>query len=86
MTTYFKNKIQADVIDDVILERNRQDRKFGLQEKEPFNWLAIIMEELGEASEAALEGNARNYRKELIEVAASVINAVECLDRWHTKK
>ena len=38
-------------------------------------------QEVGEASKAAVEYNYREYRKELIQVAAVAIAMIECLDR-----
>lgn len=68
-------------------ERMRQDEKWGEQNHNPFVWLAILGEEYGEACKAALEskGNYPNYRKELIEVAAVAVAALESLDRQEDK-
>ena len=76
-------------------ERNMQDRKWGEQNHHPFHWLTIIMEELGEASEAALDAyphskeigemeaeiNLFKYKRELVQVAASAVAAIQCLDK-----
>jgi NTP pyrophosphatase (non-canonical NTP hydrolase) len=69
------------IYQEVALERARQDNKWGRQEHSPYGWLTILGEETGEACRAALEGNARQYRKEMIQVAAVAIAAIECLDR-----
>lgn len=69
------------VINELSRERGHQDSKFGIQNHLPFTWLTIIMEELGEAAQSALQGNKSGYRKELVQTAASCIAAIECLDR-----
>lgn len=82
--------ISAMVADEVLLERQRQDEKWGEQNHHPMEWLTILGEEVGEANKAALEahfkgygaqGDWSNYRAELIQVAAVAVAMVECLDR-----
>jgi NTP pyrophosphatase (non-canonical NTP hydrolase) len=100
-----------DIFKEIKKERTRQDAKFGIQNNKPIEWIAILMEEVGEASKEALENHFKypvkdesientgtyykgdaafemynenrllSYRKELIEVAAVCINAIENLDR-----
>lgn len=85
----------AVVLGEVMEERQRQDAKWGEQNHAPFAYLAILGEEVGESNKAALEthfaypGADRDYseyRKELIQVAAVAVAAIECLDRgvWKT--
>lgn len=74
------------VIADIRAERERQDEKWGVQNHDPFTWLAILGEEKGEADQAALEHRfsgkpSSDYRKELVETAAVAVAAVECYDR-----
>lgn len=79
----------ASVLHEVMGERERQEEKWGEQNHGPFVWLAIIGEEKGEADEAALQAHfepeagqtLHDYRKELIEVAATAVSAIESLDR-----
>ena len=73
---------------DVLEERKRQDKKFGQQDHDPFVYLNVLMEEVGETSQAALqtvfggdEGGLDHLRKEAVEVAAVALAIVECLDR-----
>lgn len=82
---------------EVAKERIRQDKKWGEQNHDPFKYIVIALEELGEAAKEALELNwaeihdlpqdrnpahiLRCLRKELVEAAASAVAAVECLDR-----
>ena len=77
------------VYEEVIEERHRQDKKWGVQNHAPYKWLAILGEEVGEANKAVLENDAqgsgleglKNYRAELVQVAAVAIETIECLDR-----
>jgi hypothetical protein len=82
------------VFKDVKKERKRQDEKWGQQDHDPCGWISIITEELGEAAEGAnrvvLEPVYHKdsgptwlpkLRKELIEVAACAVAAIESLDR-----
>ncbi len=66
---------------EIQIERNKQNYKWGEQNHEPLKWLAILSEEVGEVSKAILENLLPEYRKELIQVAAVVITAIEALDR-----
>lgn len=79
-------------------EMERQIAKFGVQNHEPPIYLTILMEEVGEAAQAALhakndfrpgsgwnEAKLKEYRKELIQVAAVAMSMIECLDRGEWK-
>jgi NTP pyrophosphatase (non-canonical NTP hydrolase) len=75
-----------NIIQEIKTERIRQDNKWGEQNHGLFTWSTILGEECGEVCKGALEYNfgnqtIDNYRKELIEVAAVAIAAIECLDR-----
>jgi|SRR3989304_3459101 len=81
---------QVKIVDDILSERNWQDAKWGIQNHHPFSWVAILGEEYGEMCQAALKlhfsddippRTAKEYRKELIEVAAVAFAAIENLDR-----
>ncbi len=71
----------TSIIGQVILERHRQDKKWGEQNHHPLRWLAILGEEKGEADKAILESSLLKYRDELVHVAAVAIAAIESLDR-----
>lgn len=66
---------------DVIEEREKQDKKWGVQNHDPLFWNAILGEEFGEVSKAILEEDEDGYREELVQVAAVAIAALESLDR-----
>lgn len=71
---------------DVYRERARQDAKWGEQNHDPLVYLVILMEEVGELSQAALHlrfgGSAADeIRKEAVQTAAVALALIECLDR-----
>lgn len=71
---------------DAMLERERQDEKWGQQNHDPEVWLAILVEEVGEWSEALLHAKfggpaAGGLRTEIIQVAAVALAIIECCDR-----
>jgi NTP pyrophosphatase (non-canonical NTP hydrolase) len=75
-----------EAIESVLAERARQDQKWGEQNHNPFIFLAVLTEEVGELSQAALHarfgGPAGNsMRIEAVHVAAVALAIVECLDR-----
>ena len=81
------------VIADVRDERVRQDNMWSEQNHTPFEYLAILGEEVGEANRGAMKAydwklknwpslkDLENYREELVQVAAVAVAAIECLDR-----
>lgn len=71
---------------DVLAERTRQDSKWGEQNHDPFTYLAILTEEVGELAQCALHSRfggpeAWNMRTEAVQVAAVALAIVQCLDR-----
>lgn len=84
------NEIES-VIKEIMRERVSQDAKWGEQNLDPFTWLAILGEEVGEANKAALEAwqtshkfdvdKLKEYRAELLQVAAVAVAMIQCLDR-----
>jgi len=76
----------ADALDDILRERARQDAKWGEQNHDPFTYLTILTEEVGELAQAALHARfggwaANGLREEAIHVAAVALAIVQCLDR-----
>lgn len=81
-TAALVNEPVAAILD----ERRRQDERWGVPNHEPFTWMAILSEEMGEAARAALHDkfggpDAGTLRAELIQVAAVTIAWIESLDR-----
>ena len=59
-------------------ERDRQDAKFGPQRRlRQETWLTILVEEVGEVAESILEEDDDNYPRELVQVAAVAVAALE---------
>lgn len=72
------------VIDLIREERERQHKKWGVQKHSMFVWLAILMEEVGEASRAALHNtfggdHAGTFTTEMIHVDAVAVQILEWL-------
>ena len=70
----------------VLAERGKQDEKWGQQEHDPAHWMLILMEEVGEFSQAVLDaqqkGSPREHiREELVQVVAVAMSMLECCDR-----
>jgi len=73
-------------LQDILAERARQDAKWGEQNHDPFTYLAVLIEEVGELAQAALHrqfgGHAADgLRTEAVHTAAVALAIVECLDR-----
>lgn len=81
------------VLDEIKDERERQDQKWGEQNHDPFKFIAILMEEVGEAAQQAVKcyleskdsatsiQHLKNYRAELVQVAAMAVQMIESVDR-----
>lgn len=74
------------VLAEILKERGRQDDKWGEQNHDPFLWMAILAEEVGELAQAVLQAKfggktLADARKEAIQVAAVAVAIIECLDR-----
>jgi len=68
---------QAELENELV----RQNRKWGEQNHHPERWMNILMEEVGEASQAVLKNWPLNYREEMVHVAAVAIQAIKSFDR-----
>ena len=84
------NPLQRQIIHQILEERKRQDEKWGVQTHAPADWLTILGEEVGEVNKAAYEakhhtGKIKDYREELIQVAAVAVAMIECFDRIEDK-
>lgn len=69
---------QQDVFCLIAQERDRQDAKWGRQaDYTQQKWLTILVEEVGEVAEAILEKRPEEWVKEMVQVAAVVVRALE---------
>ena len=83
---------QEKILADIVAERKRQDAKWGAQHHLENEWCMILGEEFGEVCSAACDrwnfaaqrpGEHREkaqYRRELVQVAAVAVAAIEDLD------
>lgn len=77
----------VSILNDVIVERARQERKFGPQHGQTVDfWLLTIMEEVGECANEAQQlhhGKPRmaELRAELVQVAALAVRLIGKIDR-----
>lgn len=71
--------VQAEIIQKIIEERSRQDKKFGEMPTNcaPSLYLTVLTEETGEVARAIRKGKGEDYVKGLIQVAAVAMCAIE---------
>jgi len=72
---------QFSVMIEIRQERNAQDKKWGEQNHTDLYWLGVLMEEVGEAAKALIEGKFAHARVELVQCAAVCVAWIECIDR-----
>jgi len=70
----------VDLLQYILEERLRQDKKWGEQDHGDLYWLAILTEEQGELAREIIE-NGPNIKKELVQVAAVAVAWLEALQR-----
>jgi len=75
-------------IRDVLVERAKQDARFGVSNHDPMLWMTILGEEFGELCESVMhtrygghKAGPAQMRAEAIQVAAVALAMVEALDR-----
>lgn len=89
MKTSNPDNHRSEIFKEISQERKRQDAKWGIQNHSPMIWCPILTEEVGEVNKAALEhhfkdsNDLKEYREELIQVAAVAVAMIESLDRNH---
>jgi NTP pyrophosphatase (non-canonical NTP hydrolase) len=80
------------VLDEVTAEPTRQDERWGQQNHDPFHYLSILTEGVGECARACNEWWGRKpehlaeLREELVQTAAVAVAFVECLDPGEWEK
>lgn len=81
MKIRWRLRTDPHVLEDVYVERLRQDYKWGDQRTHSnYLWSTILTEEVGESARASLEKDPAHLRKELIQVAAVAIAWIESID------
>lgn len=74
-------KNRKGLFDEINKERDRQDFKHPYPKGFPNDIrMEILAEEVGEVAKAKLEGDQSQLRDELIQVAATAVRWIECLD------
>ena len=74
---------QRGIFASVVLERNRQDAKWGADRNLRIDtWMTILGEEYGETCKASLHSDPINLREEAIQVAATAFAIIECIDNF----
>lgn len=81
-----RNNFMSKALDSIIKERERQEAKWGEQNHNQTNWLAILAEEFGEYAKEVTEqifgaDNWDKIREECVQTAAVALAIVECIDR-----
>lgn len=80
ITLTLPSLLQCHVLLDIVVERSRQDAKWGTQREHPnAHWLAILTEEVGEAAKEVLDKDNTRLYQELVQVAASAVCWLEAL-------
>ena len=72
---------KEDILNSILIERQKQDDKWGEQNHDVYKWLAILGEEVGEANKAALEESKEDLINELIQIGAVTVAMIESLKR-----
>jgi NTP pyrophosphatase (non-canonical NTP hydrolase) len=70
-----------NALQDVLLERCQQDKKWGEQNHHIERWVCILLEEFGEVAKAILENDPAKIREESVQTAAVALAIIECIDR-----
>lgn len=83
---------RQEIFDKIAQEMDRQDEKWGPDRNQhPAVWLTVLSEEVGEVakeicdSEFDIKKLTPNYEKELIQVAAVAISAVQGIRHYKKK-
>jgi NTP pyrophosphatase (non-canonical NTP hydrolase) len=80
--------IKNEVLNDISVERERQYRKWGVQEHDDLIWLAILTEEVGEVSQAILQSRfgGDHAGTEYTELVEAVSVGIQWLEHMRRKK
>ena len=83
-----ETSINLSVLNDILVERERQDQKWGEQDHPHWVWRGILGEEMGELDKAVIELHFKDpnsyrgqMREELIQIVAVGIAGLENMER-----
>jgi NTP pyrophosphatase (non-canonical NTP hydrolase) len=78
MRTDWMSPFQETIMEYIVVERQRQDHKWGgYRQLSPKDWLSILVEEIGEVAAAILNHDKHAVFEEAIQVAAVVFAWLE---------
>ena len=69
------------ILTEILAEREKQDREWGLQNYGNDHWLTILTEEVGGAAKAILEDADLEIQEKLVHVIAVGVAWLECIER-----
>ena len=69
------------ILTDILIEREKQDEKWGIQNYGSDHWLTILTEEVGEVARAILKDADLEIQEELVHVITVGIAWLECIER-----
>ena len=77
---------RANILSEIIAERQKQDAKWGEQNHIPIEWSAILTEECGEVAKEALEYHFYTKKNRLSDKSASsIVWQKEKLSKYRTE-
>lgn len=71
----------GNLTEDISHELDRQNVKWGVQDHPLGNWSLILMEEIGEMSEAILKNNPLQAYREIVQCMAVLVRIAERVNR-----
>jgi len=69
------------VLERLAAERAAQDAKWGLQDHDDGRWALVLVEEVGEACQASLQGREEDLKTELVQAGAVIVAWLEAINR-----
>ena len=73
---------RQNILAEINIERHQQIKKWGEQHHPNGDWLLILIEEIGEASQAMLQGRIADARKELVQSTAVLVAWLEDYENY----
>lgn len=80
-TGRYESPLTQEILSRIAIERKRQDELWGIQNHDPYKWLTILIEELGEVSQDFLKSRPIEAMEEMIQSAAVIVAWIECTQR-----
>ena len=78
--------MKKKIFEEIELERNRQDDRWGVGAKVPYVWTSILAKKLGDVNAEVLKDPdlemLKDYKKELTQLAAVCVAALEDIEKY----